>query len=154
MAYTLPGSVIQFVRQTFQVHEILFLEHHNSYLTHIEFVDSGAKGVIIKVGTQMYDHFPPELKTKTTRQKAMLVSVLHELGHIQAYDKGLDNDNEVLAWVLARRIMQAHTGVFEQIPSDEWELYVKDGLASYETLLGSHAILCWATSAKVALKSP
>jgi hypothetical protein len=153
MTHTLPSSVVQFVRHHFQVHEILFTPHHNSYLVNIEFIKSDAKGVIIKVGTQIYDHLPPELKTKTTRQKAMLVSVLHELGHLQARDSGLDDANEVLAWLLARRILKAHLDVFEQIPSDEWDLYVDDGLAYYEALLGSDVILRWAEDSKEALKS-
>jgi hypothetical protein len=80
------------------------------------------------------------------------VSVLHELGHLQARDKGLDDNNEVLAWMLARRIMKAHPDVFEQIPSDEWKLYVDDGLASYEALLGSHVISHWTAYVKEALK--
>jgi hypothetical protein len=48
--------------------------------------------------------------------------------------------------------MKAHPDVFEQIPSDEWKLYVDDGLASYEALLGSHVISHWTAYVKEALK--
>jgi hypothetical protein len=96
----------------------------------------------------MYDHFPQALKCKTTRETAMLVSILHELGHLQTFDNGLDDDKEVLAWGLAKDILKAYPDVFGVISDAEWDLYVQDGLKSYENILGSAAIQQWKNALK------
>lgn len=55
-------------------------------------------------------------------------ALAHELGHVVAYQKGLDHSNEVLAWDLAQEL---YTEVYNQQPPTNFYQTRREALATY-----------------------